>query len=75
MSYFKYLSKDRKAFFSHSAKILGVGVVLLSLLKIIIHINLTWGEMGLVLLEGAGGLILIWLIYVIIEYFHYRKIK
>lgn len=75
MGYFKYLSEDSKVFFSHSAKILGICAILLVLLKLIFDIRLTWGEMGLTLLGGAGSLILIWLIYVIIEYPHYRKIK
>ena len=75
MSYFKYLSDDTKGFFSQGGKILGICAILLVLLKLIFDIRLTWGEMGLTLLGGVGSLILIWLIYVIIEYPHYRKLK
>jgi len=75
MSYLKYLSDDTRGFFSHGGKILGICAVLLVLLKLIFDIRLTWGEMGLTLLGGAGSLILIWLLYALIEYPHYRKLK
>lgn len=75
MGYLKYIARESKEFFSHSAKILGFCVVLLVLLKAILQIDVTWGEMGLVLLEAAIGILSIWLLYAIIEYFHYRKIK
>ena len=75
MGYWKYMAKESKAFFRHGASILGAGIVILLLVRILVPFEDTLKVIAVALLHGVLSLLLIWILYMIIGYFLYRRTR
>lgn len=72
--FFRFIKQDLIVFFTHVARILIVCAFLLLLVWIIKPFENAGQIILLGLLNAFLGLSLIWLLYVIVEYFRYRKL-
>lgn len=75
MGYWKYMAREAKDFFRHGATILGVGIIILLLARILVPFEDTLKVIAVALLHGVLSLLLIWILYMIIGYFLYRRTK
>ena len=75
MGYFKYLSEERKTFFTAVAKCVVAVEILLVVFWIIRPFEGLLKGMLVVIPGTFIAAYPIWLLYAIIEFFHYRKLK
>lgn len=75
MGYLKYIAKDAACFFGHAAKALGVGLALLLAVWVISPFDDAPRIFVLAMLEGAASVLLIWLLYMIVDYPRYRRLN
>ncbi len=73
--FLRYVWNDSKLFLRQGAIALGVGAICVFFIWILDPFEYVGQIILLAVLEGAGGILAIWLLYAIIEYIRYRRIR
>ena len=71
--FFQYIKDDTIQFFKHALLVLLIAAILMLFVHILSPFDHFFRTLALGLLEGFFGIVLIWILYLIIAFFGYRK--